>query len=486
MIDTQPNLLFLLSDEHRRDCMGFVENGDAVHTPHFDAFAEQSAVFNNAIVEIPVCCPSRATLITGKYGMNHGQHRLGQPMLQDADEHTIFTVLRDAGYHMGYIGKWHITTHTHLEWRRKMLGQDADYFNRMQEGPYGIKYTMNKYVPPEGQPPVDYWISGNNGSNLWQQVLFQDDPNKPEITHEWEVDSHTRKAIEYITQRRDPAKPFACFVSINIPHPGLEHDAAGNVIRPNVNVAPAKWEEPYRHLTDTGRPNFIGDDETFVDGYYGAVSSVDDCFGQLIQTLKDIGVYENTVIVYVSDHGDLVGSHGHHAKSVWYEESIGVPLMIGWPGHIQASSQEILFSNVHLMPTLMGLMGLDIPSGLDGQDFSPLLFGETVEEPEEEPIAMMPTINRISDTDYGNIEIIPLAPNTSPSWWGEWRGLRTPQYTYAVQFHEGEVRRHLYDNLADPYQMSPIHDETLFAEFDHRVQRWLHPADPFPDWVGWR
>ena len=480
-----PNLLFLLSDEHRRDCMGFVENGDAVNTPHFDAFANEAAVFNNAIVEVPVCCPSRATLITGKYAMNHGQHRLGQPMLKDADRHTMFSVLKDAGYHIGYIGKWHITTHQHLVWRRQMLTQDPEYLSRVHEGPFGIKYTMNKYVPPEGQPLVDYWISGNNGGNLWQQVLFRDDPDNPEISHEWEVASHTHKGIEYLTQHRDPNKPFACFVSINVPHPGLEHDAEGNVVRPNVNVAPAKWEEPYRHLTDTGRPNFIGDAETFVDGYYGAVSSVDDCFGQLIQTLKDIGEYENTVIVYMSDHGDLVGSHGHHAKSVWYEESIGVPLMIGWYGKIERSSQDILFSNVHVMPTLLGLMDLEIPEGVDGKDFSPILFGESVEEPTEEPIAMMPMINRISDADYSEIEIIPLVPNTSPSWWGEWRGLRTPQYTYAVQFHEGKVHRHLYDNLVDPYQMNPIYDEGLFAALDQRVQRWLHPADPFPTWVDW-
>ena len=373
----RPNLLFVLSDEHRRDCMGFVENGDTVNTPHFDAFAEQSAVFNNAIVEIPVCCPSRGTLFTGKYGMNHGIHRLGQPMLRGAEQQMMFNMLHDAGYHIGYIGKWHMITHSHLEWRRQMLQNDPDYFTRVHEGPYGIRYNMNKYVPPEGQPAVDYWISGNNGSNLWQQVLFTDNPDTPEITHEWEVDSHTRYAIDYLTNHRDPDQPFACFVSINVPHPGLEHDAQGKVVRPNVNVAPAKWEESYHHVTTTGRPNFIGDAETFVDGYYGAVSSVDDCFGQLVQTLKDIGKYDNTVIVYVSDHGDLVGSHGHHAKSVWYEESIGVPLMIGWQHVIQPSSQDMLFSTVHLMPTLLGLMDLPVPDGVDGKDFSAVLRGDS-------------------------------------------------------------------------------------------------------------
>lgn len=482
----QPNLLFLYSDEHRRDCMGFVDNGDAVHTPHFDAFAQESAVFNNAIVEVPVCCPSRATLITGKYAMNHGQHRLGQPMLKDAERDNFFTVLKAADYHIGYIGKWHITTHPHELWRREMLRQDSDYFRRVHDGPYGIRYSMGKYVPPAGQPPVDYWISGNNGSNLWQQVLFQDDPDTPEITHEWEVDSHTHKAIEYLKTRQSTDKPFACFVSINVPHPGWEHDGEGQQVRPNVNVAPANWEEPYRHLTNTGRPNFIGDAETFVDGYYGAVSSMDDCFGQLVQTLKDIGEYDNTVIVYTSDHGDLVGSHGHHAKSVWYEESIGVPLMIGYPGVIEASSQDILFSNVHLMPTLLGLLGLPVPDGIDGQDFSPLLRGEPVAEPEEEPIAMLPTIKRHSDDDYSDIEIIPLVPNTSPSWWGEWRGVRTRHHTYAVQFLNGVVRRYLYDNHDDPYQLQPLEDDELFAEYDARVQRWLHPDDPFPIWVGWQ
>ncbi len=484
MTSQRPNLLFLLSDEHRRDCMGFVK-GDAVHTPHFDDFANQSAVFNNAIVEVPVCSPSRATLITGRYAMNHGQHRLGQSMLKGAEQNNLFEILNNSGYDIGYIGKWHITTHPHELWKREKLKQDPDFFTRKHQRAYGIEYTMNKYVPPEGQPPVDYWISGNNGSNLWQQVLFQDDPENPEISHEWEVESHTRKAIEYLTQHRDSEQPFACFVSINVPHPGLEHDREGKVVRPNVNVAPEKWEAPYRHLTTTGRPNFIGDDETFVDGYYGAVSSVDDCFGQLIQTLKDIGEYENTIIVYTSDHGDLVGSHGHHAKSVWYEESIGVPLMIGWEGVIEQSSQDILFSNVHLMTTLLGLLNLSIPENIDGKDFSRLLFGESVPEPKVEPICMIPTINRLSDEDYSEIEIILLVPNTSPSWWGEWRGIRTIQYTYAVQFFEGHVYRHLYNNINDPYQMNPIVNQDLFSEFDIQVQASLHPCDPFTEWVGW-
>ena len=110
---TQPNLLFLYSDEHRRDCMGFVEDGDAVNTPHFDDFAKRSAVFNQAIVEVPVCSPSRTTLITARYAMNHGQHRLGQAMLKDAEQNNLFEILHRSNYHIGYIGKWHIITHPH-------------------------------------------------------------------------------------------------------------------------------------------------------------------------------------------------------------------------------------------------------------------------------------------------------------------------------------------------------------------------------------
>lgn len=480
----QPNLLFVLADEHRRQCMGFARDGDPVATPHFDAFARQAATFHNAMVEVPVCSPSRATLFTGLYAMHHGLHRLGAHMLKGAERNDLFSILKQHGYHIGYIGKWHITTYPEHQWRQQMLARDPEFSSRVHKGPFGIEYRMGKYVPPVGRPHIDYWISGNNGSNFWQQVLFRDDPDQPEITYEWEVDCLARKGIEYLRDIRDKSKPFACFVSINPPHPGTEHDREGRVVRFNVNVAPPEWEEPYRHLKSTGRPNFTGDEATFVEGYFGAVSSLDHAFGQLLQTLQDIGEYENTIIVYTSDHGDLVGSHGCHAKSVWYEESIGVPLLIGWPGVIRPSSHDILFSNVHLMPTLLGLMGLPIPEGRDGQDFSPLLRGGSVDEPEEEPIAMMPTIKRLSDEDYGALGTVERVQG-SPSWWGEWRGIRTRRHTYAIQYHHGRVHRHLYDNLEDPYQMHPIEDSALWAEFDARVQRWLHPQDPFPRWVGW-
>jgi hypothetical protein len=100
-------------------------------------------------------------------------------------------------------------------------------------------------------------------------------------------------------------------------------------------------------------------------------------------------------------------------------------------------------------------------------------------------IGMMPYIYRTNPGDYNDLVINMNRANGSPSWWGEWRGIRTNRHTYAVQYYKGTVNKWLYDNDQDPFQMSPIHNEELFAEFDARVRKWLHPADPFSTLVGW-
>lgn len=480
----KPNLLFFYSDEHRRDSMGFVDGGDPVNTPHFDAFSRNSVVFDNAIVEIPVCMPSRMTLFTGKRGMSHGAPRMPHPMFPGTEDNDLFSVLKRNGYHTGYIGKWHLLNSRHHQWRLDRVAEDPSYFSRKQKGPDGIEYSRAGFVPECGRASIDYWVSNNNNAKFWQQVLFENDPDNPEVFYEWETDATVERAIQYLKQKRDKDKPFACFYSLNLPHPGTEHDREGNVVRFNTNVAPEKWERPYRDLKTTGRANFGVDSDTFIDGYYGAVSSVDDAFGRLIATLKEIGEYENTIIVYTSDHGDLVGSHGKHAKSTWFEESIGVPLMISYPGLDKPRNEPMLFSNVHLMPTLLGLMGLDQPEGLDGQDYSRALHGDSVETPQEELIGMYPTILRNSEHDFSDLSFIPIEDVVgSPGWWGEWRGLRTPTHTYAVQYFKAKVKRYLYDNVEDPYQMRPIHEESAIKEFDRRLERKLHPQDPFRGWV---
>jgi len=215
--------------------------------------------------------------------------------------------------------------------------------------------------------------------------------------------------------------------------------------------------------------------------------------------LKDEGLAEDTIVVYTSDHGDMMGSLGKMSKRVWYEESIGVPFMIRWPGRIKAGRDDILFGNEHIMPTLLGLMSLPIPSKVEGEDFSALLRGGKVKKPRSALIEYICTLRRKTpeSTDY---YYYPAKSYVLSH--GEWRGIRTQRHTYVVQITKGKIVRYLYDLVNDPYQMKPLKTEQhrkvsslgvltdcgkpdkQMESFERELKMWLKKtSDPFLKWL---
>jgi arylsulfatase A-like enzyme len=222
-----------------------------------------------------------------------------------------------------------------------------------------------------------------------------------------------------------------------------------------------------------------------------AVASCDDNFGKLLDYLNKNDLADNTIVIFTSDHGEMMGSHGRYAKSVWYDESIGIPFIIRWPGRIKPRHESMPFSVYNFMPTILGLMSIKIPDQVEGTDYSNYLLGG---DQQKASAALI--------TSYGNPGKM-LARGQKPSIWAlqadslhksgiDWRmvgyrGLRTERYTYVVdRGRKGDyLKRYLYDNQMDPYQLEPEiseHPENneIMVGLDSLLQIWLDKThDPF-------
>ena len=203
-------------------------------------------------------------------------------------------------------------------------------------------------------------------------------------------------------------------------------------------------------------------------GYYGHISAVDLEFGRLLRKLEETGQAENTIVIYTSDHGDMMGSHGFGGKRLPWEESCKVPFLVRYPG-VEPAKREVeeIFSTIDIYPSLCGLSGLAIPGHCSGRDLSSAMRGESARAPES---SFLMHIRKENATGGEN--------NPAPLF----RGVRTNRHTYAVA---DDGRWLLYDNREDPYQMHNLIDDAGYAkvarDLDGLTLEWLKRAhDPFP------
>lgn len=470
----RPNLLFVFGDQWRRGAVGLMKQ-DPVVTPRMDAFAAAGMLFERAYTTNPVCTPSRASMITGKYpwSLDMMHNWLQLPL----HEETIATAAKRCGYGTGYIGKWHL-----------------DVFH---EGDVGDHWS-NHTPPGPRRMGFDFWYScGCNHDH------FKLDHMRTDGTifrgEGWQVEHEADRTIEYLENKgraiRDPDQPFCLYLSWAPPH----NLCGGKRFAPDragcQYAAPEEFEAPYRDRTLDIPPNAAGHEAEYLaaaPGYFGAINSMDCHFGRILDCLEREGLNENTIVVLTADHGEMLQSHGRWLKDIWFEESIGIPFLIRWPGRIPAGvRQQLLFNTPDMVPTLLGLMGSGIPAGRHGRDYSRTLLGLEQQDPE------YLFLGYNSGTPEPG-----MTPFDFPDERGRyWRGARSRRYTYAIvddtprsAFHGPDaktrlpdgVNRVLYDNEADPWQMNPIypgqgHDE-IMAAHHAAVAAWLNEIGD--DFIG--
>ena len=364
MPTNQPNILIIMSDEHAPMFSGPYRH-PLVQTPHMDRLAQDGITFTNAYCNSPLCMPSRMSFMTGRYIHKIGAWDNAAPLRPDAV--TWAHLLRDVGYDVVLSGKQHFGGMDQLHGFRAQLARDLH-----AERQHGLT-NWEKGTPPAARP--------------WQGLAQAE----PGTTVEIEVDDLAEEAA--LTYLRDPARqeqPWALNVSFIAPHFPLvvpqrfwDLYPLEDIDLPNIPDGHLENQHPvYQRMRSMfGCVDFP---EQLVRraraGYYGLITYLDEKIGNLLLTLENTGQLENTVVIYMSDHGEMNGEHGMWRKSNFYEASARVPLQVMFPNRMSAGIRiDAVVSLVDLTATLVEIAGGNSLSQFDGDNLMPLIEGNVTD-----------------------------------------------------------------------------------------------------------
>ncbi len=415
----KPNIVYVFADQLRAQSVGCY-GGDQITTPNMDRIAQQGSRMDNCISTFPLCTPYRGMLLTGRQPMRNGCVSNTMPLLDGLP--TIGSVCKANGYATGYIGKWHLEHH------------------------------RDPFVAPNRRQGFETWAVRNCDHIYFDSFYCSDTPAHIPLPG-WESAGQTGLAVDYIRQHKDA--PFCLFVSWGPPHdpyiaPKEYYEKCPREkMRFRANVSERQQVADLLAGDDTQdarvlkerakyRPILDNDDKLMEwwHGYHAATKSLDDCLGRIIDELDRQGIADDTILVFASDHGDMLGSHRMGSKQMPYEESIRVPFLLRYPRAVKAGvHSDALFAPIDIMPTLLTMAGLDVPSTVDGQDMGAAIRGEQHDQRDA-------------------LLIMKMLPGGTPQFMNgvrEWRGVRTKRHSYVRLMDTGPW--FLFDNQADPLQV---------------------------------
>lgn len=376
----QKNVLFITADQLRYDALGYTGNA-AARTPAIDRLASESARFERMYAQSPVCQPSRATIMTGRYPRHHGVKWNGSAL--NENELTLLTHFKRSGYATAMIGKHHIRQQ---RFAQSIDAQAADQIRRVwskerPNGDYSIAGHENEFEAYVRLRGYDY----KTGFALpgLRANLGAVPSDLPEDCH---IDAYVgRKAAEYVRSRGEE-RPFFLWLGFYGPHhpyvpSGPFARMFDSVRLPPARKSPRDFEKKpaeYRMYCESEKHKFKGflqaQEETFDKmraAYYGMVSQLDRQLGLVLEALKDTGQYENTVIAFLSDHGDFLGDHGIPGKAPFLLDCmLHVPCLLRSPDSNRGGSVRELAESVDIFPTVCALAGVESPRHVQGFDLS--------------------------------------------------------------------------------------------------------------------
>jgi arylsulfatase A-like enzyme len=344
----RPNFLVLISDDQRWDQLSCADHPliPELKTPNMDKLAQQGVYFRNAFITTPICAVSRASIITGRYAGTHGMNHFNTPIIPEVLSKSYPALLHDKGYKTGLLGKWGM----------------------------GIEGTENIF---------DLF-------NAWtkQGKYFHDTDTGKIHNAEW-LAVRSREFLESCT----PEKPFCLTVCYKSPHHPYQPDKRDKDLFKEVIIpkretdTPEGYQEMASHVMEKSLNRWCYFDErkdeatknSFEKDFLRCVKSLDRSVGKIMQTLQELKLDKNTIVIFLSDHGYLWGEHGLGGKWLLYEESIRVPIIIRGPGipdTMQGLKLNDLALNIDIAPTILDLAGIRIPSEMDGASLLPQLKGQ--------------------------------------------------------------------------------------------------------------
>jgi len=377
----QPNLLYVFTDEQAAATMAAYGN-HAIDTPNLDRLASQSVVFDHAYVTQSVCTPSRSTLMTGLYPHSNGctENNKRLPL-----EVPCLPELGDfSDYATAYHGKWHLgdeifQQHAFDEW----ISIDDGYRKYYREGrDPNAHSTYHEWLVSQGFEPDAVGRDGYRSFSRGFSARLPEEYSKPFYL--------ANEACRFIRQNRD--RPFALVVNFFEPHMPYfgprdsQYDPANVTLPPNFDHVldehnPLKtrlYREGYCAYGHSGLPlKTEADWRRIIANYWGLVSLVDTHLGRILDAIQACGLAEDTIVIYTSDHGDMMGSHRLLAKCTQFEEAATVPLLVRIPG-IAEGGRHVTepVSQIDLVPTILDAMGQAVPEDLQGASLIPFLSGQ--------------------------------------------------------------------------------------------------------------
>jgi arylsulfatase len=362
-----PNILFITTDQQRFDASGGAGPG-FLRTPHYDQLRREGVTFTRAYSDCPICVPARVSMMTGKYSTTHGATGNVQTSEFMGREETLPGQLRSLGYATAAIGKMHF-------------------------GPQRTRHGFDEMIIPE-----DYYREMTRSGNpqqpmrhgLGQNELYATMATVPECLTltSWTAE----KSLEYIRDRRDPNVPFFLWCSFSKPHPPFDPPEPyysmyrnSDIPEPVVGGWALNDDCPVAFRRQRERFSFDLLDSEIVrearSAYYGLITQIDYNIGRVFQALQDHDLFNDTLIIYTSDHGELMGDHLSGAKFFFYEGSAHVPMVVrmprDWGGISPGLENDSVVTHADILPTILAAAGGTVPDDVDGLDLLSLERGET-------------------------------------------------------------------------------------------------------------
>jgi arylsulfatase A-like enzyme len=353
LADKRPNIVFLFTDDQPQNCLGFQGNKD-LKTPHLDGLATRGTYFNNAFITTAICCTSRASILTGQHMRRHGITDFKKPLSEKAFDQTYPALLKEAGYRTGYLGKYAIGNPAFAD---KELALPAHRFDDW----YGFPQSIN-----------------------FRQKVGKDTRFLTSVM--------TERAVKFFEESK-PDQPFCLTVAFKEPHGPFNYfdpqipDPYQDIQLPapptfNTKDWMSQPEFIRKSLNGDGSEAKQKDPQRFQKDqriFYRTVSRADTAVGEILAALKRLNLDDNTVIIFSSDHGSLLGDHGLSGKWLMYENSIRVPLIIFDPRADEEKAcgrRDQIALNIDLAPTILSLAGITPPKAMQGRDLMPLVHGK--------------------------------------------------------------------------------------------------------------
>lgn len=476
-MNERPNIIIIYPDQMRYDAMACSGN-PIIKTPNINRLSDEGVHFSEAYTSYPICCPFRASVMTGKYAQGHGMIQNHFPLR--GGQGFLAEFLDDNGYQTGYVGKWHL-----------------------EGGP------KPGFVPKDRRFGFKHFVGFNRGHD-YQSSIYYDNKGQAYHSSRYEPDYQTDQFIDFITTaaKAKNQKPFFGFLSYGPPHFPMdmpnhlrtiyspdEIQLPPGVPNPKLQEQTQKYRNEIlcggdpkaghkSHAAHETKPKGEPETETeireFIAEYYGMIHNVDWNLGRILNQLDALGITDNTMVILFSDHGDMCGQHGSFCgiKNQAYRAAMHVPLIVRYPNRFEPKRSEAMVDvGVDIMATLFELVEIKMPEKRNSQSFLGVLDGKVDESRDAIWYQVFTQVG-------GNPgEFAPFAE----------RGIRTKDWLYVRRKNH---RALLFDERNDRDEQNNLVDDptynTMMDEFDAQLKihmeetgdDWDMAADfPPPDWV---